>query len=215
LFRYENGLGALGQSLLIALTTTLLVILVAVPAAYALARYRFLGRGILESLFLAKTATPVIVIGVGTATLFYAWRLTDTFWGIVLAHSVGALPLAVRSATASFERIDRSQEEAARDLGAGTLRRFVRIVLPAATGGLIGGSVLAFLYSMDEFTVTFLISGVTYSTLPLRLYSALNQGYIEPAAAAAVILLIPSLLYLVLLIKLIGTDRLAGEVSAG
>jgi ABC-type spermidine/putrescine transport system permease subunit II len=215
LFRYENGLGALGQSLLIALTTTLLVIIVAIPAAYALARYRFWGRGFLESLFLAKTATPVIVIGVGTATLFYAWRLTDTFWGIVLAHSVGALPLAVRSATASFERIDRSQEEAARDLGARTLRRFISIVLPAATGGIIGGSVLAFLYSMDEFTVTFLISGVNYSTLPLRLYSALNQGYIEPAAAAAVILLIPSLLYLVLLIKLIGTDRLAGEVSAG
>lgn len=215
LFRYENGLSALGQSTLIALATAVLTMLVAVPAAYALARYRFWGRGLLEGLFLAKTATPIIVIAVGTATLFYQWRLTDTFAGIVLAHSVGSLPLAVRSVTAAFERIDRSQEEAAADLAAGALRRFLTVVLPLALGGLISGAVLAFLYSLDEFTVTFLISGVNYTTLPLRLYSVLSQGYIEPAAAAGVILLVPSLLYLTLLFKLLGTERVSGEISAG
>lgn len=209
LFRYENGLTALGQSTLIALATTALTIVAAVPASYALARYQFWGRDTIEHLLLAKTATPIIVIAVGTAALFYRWQLTDTFVGIVLAHSVGALPLAVRSITAAFERADRAQEEAARDVGAGPLRRFFRIVLPGALSGVMGGAALAFLFSMDEFTVTFLISGVQYTTLPLRLYSALNQGYIEPAAAAAVILLVPSLLFLGLLLRLFGTENLA------
>ncbi len=209
LFRYENGLTALGQSTLIALATTALSIGAAVPASYALARYQFWGHDTIEHLLLAKTATPIIVIAVGTATLFYRWQLTDTFVGIVLAHSVGALPLAVRSITAAFERTDRAQEEAARDVGAGPLRRFFRIVLPGALSGVMGGAALAFLFSMDEFTVTFLISGVQYTTLPLRLYSALNQGYIEPAAAAAIILLVPSLLFLGLLLRLFGTENLA------
>jgi putative spermidine/putrescine transport system permease protein len=209
LFRYENGLAALGQSTWIALATTFLTTAAAVPASYALARYQFWGRDLIEHLFLAKTATPIIVIAVGTAVLFYRWQLTDTFIGIVLAHSVGALPLAVRSITATFERTDRVQEEAARDMGAGPLRRFFSIVLPGALSGIMSGAALAFLFSMDEFTVTFLISGVQYTTLPLRLYSALNQGYIEPAAAAAVILLVPSLLFLGLLLRLFGTDHLA------
>lgn len=215
IFRYESGLSALGQSTAIAFATAALTTLIAVPAAFALARYQFWGREFLESIFLAKSATPIIVIGVGTAALFYRWHWTDTFQGIVLAHSVGALPLIVRSATAAFERADRSQEEAARDLGAGSFRCFWQIILPVAMTGIMGGAVLSFLFSMDEFTVTFLISGVKFATLPLRLYSSLNQGYIEPAAATAVILLVPSLLYMGLLIKFVGTERLGGELSAG
>jgi ABC-type spermidine/putrescine transport system permease subunit II len=215
LFRYENGLSALGESTIIAIATAILTTIIAVLAAYALARHPVWGRELLEGFFLAKIATPVIVIAVGTATLFYRWQLNDTLIGIVLAHSVGALPLTVRSATAALERTDLAQEESAQDLGAGSLCRFWYIVLPPALSGIAGGAALAFLYSMDEFTVTFLISGVNHTTLPLRLYSALVQGYIEPAAAAAVILLIPSSFYLLLLVQLLGIEQLAGEMSTG
>jgi ABC-type spermidine/putrescine transport system permease subunit II len=212
LFRYENGLAALGQSVRFALAAAGLTTLAGVPAAYALARYRFPGRDAIEALFLAKGATPVILIAVGTAALFYRWGLADTFLGVTLAHSVGALPLVLRGTTAAFEQLDPSQEHAARDLGASWLRRIVTIVLPQAVPGIAGAAALAFLFSMDEFTVTFLISGVRYSTLPLRLYSALSQGYIEPAAAAAVLLLIPSLLYLLALLRIFGPSLLT---SAG
>jgi putative spermidine/putrescine transport system permease protein len=204
LFRYEDGLGALGQSALFALSTAVLTTLIAVPAAYALARYRFQGREAIEALFLAKNATPVILVAVGTAALFYRWGLIDTFTGVLLAHSVGALPLALRGAVTAFEQLERAQEEAARDAGAGPWRRFRTIVLPQAAPGIAGGAALAFLFSMDEFTVTFLISGVRYTTLPLRLYSILNQGYIEAAAAAAVLLFVPALLYLLLIIRFFG-----------
>ena len=214
-FRYENGLPAIGQSTVIAVATATLTTLLAIPAAYALARRTFRGRAAVEAFFLAKTATPIIVLAIGIAALFYRWQINDTFIGIVLAHTMLALPLAIRSITAAFERFDQAQEDAAQDLGATPWYRFQTIVLPLTLGGIASSAALSFLVSMDEFTITFLISGVRYTTLPLRLYSALDQGYIEPAAAAAVLLLIPATIYLVLLLRVIGPERLRGEVAAG
>lgn len=213
LFHYEGGLSGVIQSTLVAVATTILTLLVGLPAAYALARHQFWGRRVLEMALLAKTAIPVILVGVGTASLFYAWGLYDTFIGLVAAHSVGALPLQVWTATAAFQRVDVAEEEAARDLGAGFLRRFVEIVLPSALPGIIASAILVFLFSMDEFTVTFFVSGVAYTTMPLRLYSALNSGYIEPAAASAVILLFPSVLYLGIVLRYFGTSELRGGLG--
>lgn len=211
LFHYEQGLDSLILSIKLAVLTTLAAIILGVPAGYVLARYRFRGRTLLEMLFLAKTAVPVIVIGVGTASLFIRWQLYDTFYGILLAHLVGSLPFMVWTCSATFEGIDRSLEEAAQDLGAGFWRTFFEILSPMALSGVLAGSILVFLYSMDEFTITFLISGARYTTLPLRLYSTLQQGYIEPASASAVILLIPSVVYLLIVVKFL---RLS-DVSAG
>ncbi len=210
-FRYEDAWGALVQSTLFALGTALVTTLVGVPAAYALVRYRFHGREAVEALFLAKNATPVILVGVGTASLFYRWGLADTFPGVLLAHCVGALPLLLRNAIAAFEQLDRAQEDAARDMGAGPWHRFRTIVLPQITPGVAGGAALAFLFSIDEFTVTFLISGVRYTTLPLRLYSVLSQGYIEAASAAAMLLLLPSLLYLIVLVRFFSSAVLSSS----
>lgn len=213
LFHYEGGLSGVVQSTLVAAATTVFTMLVGLPAAYALARYRFRGRRVLEMALLAKTAIPVILVGVGTASLFYTWGLHDTFVGLVAAHSVGALPLQVWTAAAAFQRVDVSGEEAARDLGASFIRRFVEIVLPGALPGIIASAILVFLFSMDEFTVTFFVSGVAYTTMPLRLYSALNSGYIEPAAASAMILLMPSVLYLGLVLRYFGSSELRGGLG--
>lgn len=214
LFRYEGGLSAVVQSTVVATVTTAVTLLVGLPAAYGLARQRFWGRRVFEFALLAKTAVPVILVGVGTASLFYAWGLHDTFLGLVGAHSVGALPLQVWTAAAAFQGVDEAQEEAARDLGASFVRRFVEIVLPQALPGIIASAILVFLFSMDEFTITFFVSGVAYATMPLRLYSALNSGYIEPAAASAMILLLPSILYLALVLRYFGSSELRGGLGS-
>jgi putative spermidine/putrescine transport system permease protein len=197
-FHYEGGLAALILSVEIACASTALALLLGVPAGYVLARHRFKGQTVLEMLFLAKNAVPVIVLGVGTASLFIALGLYDTFVGILLAHAVGGLPLMIWTCTAAFQGIGNEYEEAARDVGAGFIRVFFEILLPMAKPGIIAGTILVFLFSMDEFTITLLISGAQYTTLPLRLYSTLQQGYIEPASASAVVLLMPSLIFLVL-----------------
>jgi ABC-type spermidine/putrescine transport system permease subunit II len=210
-FEYERALEALWLSVRLAVVTTLAALMVGVPAGYVLARQRFRGRAMLELLFLAKTAVPVIVVGVGTAAMFIRLQLYDTFHGLVLAHLVGALPYMIWTSAAAFEGVAHELEQAAHDLGAGWWRTFAEIALPLALPGILAGSILVFLFSMDEFTITFLVSGIRYNTLPLSLYSTLQQGFIEPASATAVLLLIPSLLYLVIVVRFL---RLS-DLSAG
>lgn len=216
IIEYESALPALGLSLRIAAVTCMVAVVIGAPAGYALARLPVPGRGMIELMFLAKTATPVIVVGVGTAVIFLRIGLTDTFIGIVAAHLVGALPLMIWTAAAAFRGIDPALEEAARDAGAGTIGTFLNVTLPLARPGLTAGGLLAFIYSLDEFAITFLISGVEYTTLPLRLYSTLQQGYVEPAAAASVLLIVPSIMLMALIMRVVRlTDLGASQGHAG
>jgi len=201
LFKYEEGLSSLILSLEVAILSTLIAVSVSLPVGYILSRWRIKGRSILESLFLTRLVIPVIVIAVGCATIFMRIGLHDSFLGILLAHVANGLPFTIWTLEAAFESLDPDLEAAARTLGASPITTFFRITLPLAAPGIIAGSIFMFLYSLDEFTITFLISGVRYKTLPLRLYSVLEYGYIEPAAATSIILLIPSIIYLILVIR--------------
>jgi putative spermidine/putrescine transport system permease protein len=176
LFRYERGLDAIVLSTHLAIFATLVTAIIGVPFGYVLVRYRFSGRNAVELLLLAKNTVPVIVVGVGTASLFVRWGLYDTYLGILLAHFVGALPIMVWNSTAAFQGTDPSLQEAARDAGAAFWRAFFEIELPLAKRGILVGCILTFLASMDEFTITFLISGAKYTTLPLRLYSRFSKA---------------------------------------
>lgn len=211
--RYEDALGALGFSVVLATLTTITTAMIGIPAGYALARFRFRGRTAIEMMFLSKTAVPVIVIAIGLATLYFRTGLHDTLIGLLLAHTMGALPYMLWTASAAFEGIDRDLERAARDLGAGFWRTFIEIPLLMALPGLSAGAILVFLFSMDEFTITFLISGVNYTTMPVRLYSTLQQGFLEPASAAALMLLAPSLVYLIICVRFLRPADFAGRAS--
>ena len=201
LFRYEGGLSSLALSLEVALLSTVIAVLLGAPLGYVLSRGKVRGRGVLETLFLTRLVIPVIVIAVGIATIFMKLNLYDTFVGIVIAHVANGLPYVVWTAEAAFHAVDPDLEHAARSLGASPVTTFFRITLPLAAPGIVAGSIFMFLYSLDEFTVTLLISGVRYKTLPIRLYSVLEYGYIEPAAATAVLLLLPSIVYLAVVLK--------------
>jgi len=201
LFKYEEGLSSLVLSLEVATLSTVIAVLASLPAGYILGRWRVRGRSLLESIFLTRLVVPVIVIGVGCAAIFMKLGLHDSFVGILLAHVANGLPYTVWTLEAAFAALDPDLEAAARTLGASPLTTFFKITMPLAAPGIIAGSIYMFLFSLDEFTVTFLISGVRYKTLPLRLYSVLEYGYIEPAAATSIILLLPSVIYLVLITK--------------
>ena len=211
LFQYEGGLKALILSIQLAIATTVGTIVLGTPAGYVLARYRFRGRTALEMLLMAKTVVPSILIAVGLASLYFRWQLYDTFYGVLLAHLVGGIPFMVWTCSATFGGIGKSLEEAARDMGAGFWRTFFEILLPLALPGVMSGSILVFLYSMQEFPITLLISGLNITTMPLALYDTLQRGSIEPASASAVVLLLPSVVYLLIAVKFL---RLS-DISAG
>lgn len=190
-------------SLKVALGVAVLTAPPAVALGWLLARCRFRGKVILESLIHAPLVMPPVVTGylllvffgrngVGGKLLmeWFGLHLVFTVQGAMLASAIMALPLAVRSVRLAVELVDSRLEEAARTLGYGPLRVFFKITFPLAWPGILGGILLAFARSLGEFgaTITFAgnVEGVT-QTLPLAIYSALQVPGEEPAAMRLVV----------------------------
>jgi ABC-type spermidine/putrescine transport system permease subunit II len=191
-FEDPRAVGALKTSLILAGSSTALALVAGLLASRALLR-RLPGRGVIEALILLRAAVPVIVLGLGTAAVLYRYHAVDRWPSVIFAHAAGGLPFVIWAVRPAMAGLDPDLEAAARDLGAGPLWRFwlaVRSVLPA----VIAGALFAFLFSMDEFAITFLIAGQHIETLPLLLYGTLQASSVQAAAAVAVALLVPSAL---------------------
>ncbi len=186
-------------SLIVASRSTAFGLPLAVLAAYALARGRFVGRPVLDALVHLPLVMPPVVIGWGLLLLFgvrgplgallqdwFGVRLVFTTAGAALATAVMAFPLMVRAIRLSLEGVDPGLEAAARTLGAGPLDRFVTVTLPLMAPGILAGAVVAFAAGLGEFgaVITFAsnIPGET-QTLPLAIYAATQVPGGEATAA--------------------------------
>lgn len=175
--------------------------IVCLPAAYAFARFRFPGRqALLVSLF-AANAFPKIGLFVALAGLFYALHIMGTFLGVVIVQMLGTVVFMTWIPAAAFAGVHRSLEEAARDVGAGSLRVFFRITLPLAAPGILVAMILSFLASFDEAQGTYLVGAPTYLTMPTEMYT-LVLNYPQGAAAVfALLLSVPSVVLMLLVRK--------------
>jgi molybdate transport system permease protein len=195
------------EALLLSLQVASIAVLATAPfalaLAWALARGRFVGKAVLEALVNLPLVLPPVVIGYALLVTFGRqgplgrWlhdtlgvQLVFTFRGAVLAASVMALPLVVRAMRQALEAVDLGLEAAARTLGASRARAFTTVTLPLMAPGLLSGAVLGFAASLGEFgaTITFVsnVPGET-QTLPLAIYSALQQPGGDAAAARLVL----------------------------
>ncbi len=171
----------------------------AILAAYALARGRFVGRPLLDALVHLPLVLPPVVIGWGLLLLFgvrgplgsmlqhwFGVRLVFTTAGAALATAIMAFPLMVRAIRLSLEGVDPGLEAAARTLGAGPVDRFLTVTLPLMAPGVLAGAVVAFAAGLGEFgaVITFAsnIPGET-QTLPLAIYAATQVPGGEATAA--------------------------------
>ena len=195
---------AVGVSLRVAGTAVAFGLPLSLALAWPLARKRFPGKTLLEALVSLPLVLPPVVIGYALLVSFgrqgpighflhdvFGWQFVFTFRGAVLAATVMALPLMVRAMRQALEAVDTGYEAAARTLGASRLGVFCTITLPLMAPGLLSGAVLGFAASLGEFgaTITFVsnVPGET-QTLPLAIYSALQQPEGDAAAARLVAL---------------------------
>jgi molybdate transport system permease protein len=193
---------AVWLSLQVALLAVLFGLPVALALAWPLARKRFPGKTLLEALVNLPLVLPAVVTGYALLVTFgrqgpigrflydvFGWQFVFTFRGAVLAAGVMALPLMVRAMRQALEAVDTGYEAAARTLGASRAEVFAIITVPLMAPGLLSGAVLGFAESLGEFgaTITFVsnVPGQT-QTLPLAIYSALQQPGGEGAAARLV-----------------------------
>ncbi|MBV8912246.1 MAG: ABC transporter permease subunit [Acetobacteraceae bacterium] len=200
---------SMGLSVGIAVLTVAISLLLAVPAGYALARRSVPFRAVLMLVFLVPQAFPTLPIYINIARLFYGVGLNGTVPGVVLVHSLHGLVLAVWIAAAAFAAVDRQQEEAARNLGAGPLRTFMTVTLPAALPGLMASAIFVFLDSLDEFTATYFVGVPDITTMPLMMFNAAMGGNYQIASITALVLLLPSIAFMLLIERFLKADVIA------
>ncbi|MEJ1160631.1 ABC transporter permease [Prosthecomicrobium sp. N25] len=204
-----DAMSSLATSVTIALLVVGLALALSIPAGYALGRLKLPGRTLLMIVFLLPQAFPSVPIYINVARIFYGLGLTGTVPGVVAVHTAHGLVYSVWIAAAAFAAVDRDLELAARNLGASPLRTFATVTLPLAAPGLMASAVFVFLESLDEFTGTFFVGVPQVSTLPLLLYSASMGGNYQIASITALILLVPSVLFMLVIERFLRADVLS------
>jgi putative spermidine/putrescine transport system permease protein len=205
---YPEFVRALRDSLWLAALSSTIAVLFAVPAALAIARYRFRGREAVHGFFMSPLMIPHVVLGIAFLRFFTTIGIGGTFVGLVLSHIVIVMPFALRLVLAASNGIDRAVEHAAVSLGAGPITVFRRVTLPLILPGVVSGWVLAFITSFDEVTMTVFIASPSTITLPVRMFLYI-QDNIDPlvtSVSAALILL--TVIVMIVLDRLVGLDRL-------
>jgi putative spermidine/putrescine transport system permease protein len=200
---------ALRVSLLVAGLTVLATTLIGVPAAYALVRYHFPGRSLIEDLLLLPLTLPGLALGlaiVQTYTLLRGqWLL------LLLGHIIFTLPYMVQIVTGSLRTSGVIQlESAAASLGAGWWQRFGLIILPAARNSIVAGALAVFTLSLGEFNLSYFLYTPLAMPLPVGMYEAYASLRIEIGSAFTTIFL-ALILPAVLLGQLLGRTKVSGS----
>ncbi|MFC4564111.1 ABC transporter permease [Nocardiopsis mangrovi] len=185
------------SGLLVAMVVATTVVL-GTLAAYGLARGTFPGRGLIAGLALAPLMVPEIIIALGLLYYFQGLGLLNTIPGLWLAHSVVALPFAVRTILVSARQLDPALERAAATLGAGRARVFWTVTLPLLRPGILAGAVFAAVTSLGEVAVSVLVSGANTVTVPVRIFSAVQFELDPSVAAVSTLLMLTSVVVMVL-----------------
>jgi putative spermidine/putrescine transport system permease protein len=195
------------RSLAVAAVTSVLAILVTVPASYAISRSSMKGGKALELLFISPMLVPVITLGLGLYIFQSAARIDNSFAGVVLSHAALVVPFIFISVSAGLRHTDSQLESVALLMGASRLRIFFTVLLPQLKPSILVGALFAFLISFDEVVVAYFITGPETTTLPVKMYSALRWE-VSPVLTA-----ISSLLTVLSLAICVGIMLLRGSSS--
>ncbi len=166
---------ALRNSITIAIIVTLASAVMGTMIGYAMGKYAFRGRGVLNLVLFANIAAPEIAMGTGLLSLFLTLGIPRGYWTVVIAHIMFDIVYVAITVQARMAAYDRSLEEASHDLGAGSFTTFRLVTLPILMPGVIAGSLLAFALSIDDFIITEFNAG-NMQTFPLWVYGSSRVG---------------------------------------
>lgn len=178
--------------------TTILATFTGTLAAYGLHTARVKGSRYVQVALALPMMIPVILMAIGIFIFFAPLGLNNTVTGLVLAHSVLAIPLVLISVTAGLKNFDLNQELVARSMGASRPWAFLTVTLPQIRNSVISGALLAFITSLDEVVIALLIAGGDKATLTRRMFLALRDEIDPTIAAISTLLIVVSIVLLTL-----------------
>ncbi len=208
LFENEDVWRACKNSLMVAGLATLIATIIGTAAALAIEKYRFRFRTVLVRALYLPIIIPDIVLAIALLTFYAQLRIPLGLASVIIAHVVFNIAYVTIVVRARLQGYDNTIEEAALDLGATEWQTFWRITLPLIAPGIIGGALLAFTLSIDDFVITFFTAGVGYTTLSVHIYSLLKFGITPVLNVISTMLLVNSIVFILLFLRFRGQGHL-------
>lgn len=197
----DSPMQAILNSISFGLGATAIAVPLGLILAYVIARLRWAGRRLFDTLLMAPLATSSIVVAFALLRAFNAppMRLVGTATAVILAHAVIIFPFVVRALVPILESLDQRLVEMARSLGASRWRALREIELPLVATGLIAGAIFAFALSLGEMSATLMLARPGLNTMPVAVYRFLSQHSLgAPSAMSVVMIVVSTLAFLVL-----------------
>ena len=193
-FQQHNFLQYLINSFIIAISATFISLLLGLPAAYSIARYK---QRKLSVAILVARMTPFVSYLLPWYILFRKLDLIDTFTAMITTHLIITLPMIIWLMIAFFEGVPRALEEAALIDGCTRSETFLRITIPLSMNGIITSAIISFIFSWNQFLFSLILSGPKTRTVPVAVYNFMSYGKIDWAGigAAATIIVFPVLVF--------------------
>ena len=209
-WKVENGFNDWMAATWTSIKVAVLTIFVAVPigtmAAYGLVNSSARFSKILFPIFISPMMVPIILVAIGLFYFFVQFKLVGSILGLVIGHSLVALPLVLIIVFSALKNYDMNQEKVARSLGAGRFRAFREITLPQIKFSIISASLIAFLTSFDEIIISLFVAGGDNSTITRSMFLALRDQ-IDPTIAAISTSLIIISSGLLIIVQLLGKKK--------
>ena len=193
-FQNKEWIECFIRSLGVACLTSILALILGSMAAMAVTRLKFKYKNIFMALMVAPMVIPVVIIGVALYNSFAPLRLNNTILGLVLSHTLLAIPIVFITLTAGLKGVDSNIELAASGLGAKPLEVFFNIVVPQIKPSIASASLFAFITSLDEVTVTIFLSGTKTKTLPIAMWESMRNNITPTIASVSTILILGTIL---------------------
>ena len=195
---WENTelLGSFGNTLIIAVVSTLLATVIGTLGAVGMYRYKFKGKGIINALLYIPVVIPEIVLGIALLTTFARGGVPRGMLTLIMAHVSFCVPFVIFNVRARLSGYDSSIEEASMDLGANRVVTFFEITIPMLTPGIAGGALLAFTLSIDDVIISYFVNGQT-KTFPLKVMESIKSGVSPDVNALSALILIATILLVV------------------
>jgi putative spermidine/putrescine transport system permease protein len=199
-------------SLKLSFVSTLISIIIGVPAAQVIARNNFPGKAMLNTFISSPLLLPQIVFGVALLQFFHFFMdKPQSFWTLTAGHIVLTLPYIINTCVATFAGLSKSLEEAAQDLGANKANTFFLVTLPLIKPGVISGGLFAFAISWINVEVTIFLTSSNQMALPVKMFNYVQYNVDPIIAAVSAITIYIAFLLIILIDHFVGLEKMAAK----
>ena len=189
-------LNALKNTLIVAITSTLISTIIGTISAFGLYKFNFKGKKLINGILYIPIVIPEIVLGISLLSIYTLMNFSLGLVTIIIAHITFSIPYVIVSVRSSLQGMNPQLEEVSSDLGANSVQTFFRVTLPSIAPGIFSGALLAFTLSMDDVVISYFTSGPEGNTLPLYIYSMIKSGITPDVNAMFSIIIFITLLVL-------------------